>query len=242
VFHLAAVVSGEAEADRPLGYRVNLDDTRALFEALAGSGARMVNASSGAVFGGPYPEVVPDDFAPRPLSSYGAQKLIGEVLLDDHARRGLLDGVSLRLPTICVRPGLPNRAASGFFSSIIREPLWGLPAILPVPRDVVHTMASPRSAVGFLLHAASMDTAPMGPRRAVTLPGVAVSVGEMIAALARAGGDPGLIEERHDPAVWAIVRTWPARFEARAARDLGFEAERDFDAIVRAHVEDELTP
>lgn len=240
VVHLAGVVSGEAEADLDLGLRVNLDATRALLDALRGSDARLVYASSTAVFGGPFPEVIPDDFAPQPLTSYGTQKLVAELLLSDYARRGLLDGVAIRLPTICVRPGRPNRAASGFFSSIIREPLRGLPAFLPVPRDVVHTMASPRAAVGFLLHAATMDTGPLGPRRAVIVPGVAVSVAEQIAALARAGGDPGLIEERPDPAVWEIVRTWPSRFEARRGRKLGFDAEASFDEIVRAHVEDEL--
>ena len=244
LFHLAAVVSGEAEADLDKGYRVNLDGLRALVDALRARDCRprLVFASSGAVFGGPFPPVVPDDFPPRPLTSYGAQKLMGEVLLDDLSRRGLLDAVSLRLPTICVRPGLPNRAASGFFSGIVREPLAGRPAVLPVPREVVHTMASPRAAVGFFLHAAALDTGPMGARRAVTLPGVAVSVAEEIEALRRLAGERAvaLIEERPDPAVWAIVRTWAERFEARAARDMGFVAEDSFEAILRAHVEDEL--
>ncbi len=241
VVHLAGVVSSEAEANLDLGYRVNLDGTRALFDALRGTGARMVFASTGAVFGGPFPAIVPDDFAPQPLSSYGTQKLMCEAMLSDYSRRGLLDGVALRFPTICVRPGAPNRAASGFFSGIIREPLNGFPAILPVPREVVHTMASPRAAVNFVLHAATMDTTPLGPRRAVTLPGCAVSVAEQIAALERlAPGRSRLIEERPDPAIWAIVRTWAERFEARQARDFGFEAETDFDAILAAHVEDEF--
>lgn len=241
VVHLAGVVSGEAEADLAKGYRVNLDGGRALVEALAGSGARLVAASSIAVFGGPFPPVIPDDFPPQPLTSYGAQKLMVELLVSDYARRGLLDGVALRLPTICVRPGAPNRAASGFFSSIVREPLAGKPAVLPVPRDVLHTFASPRAAVGFLLHAATMDTAPLGPRRAVTLPGVAATVADEVEALRRAGGDAAvaLIEERPDPAIAAIVAGWPTRFEARRGRELGFEAEGSFDEIVAIHLADE---
>jgi nucleoside-diphosphate-sugar epimerase len=240
VFHLAAVVSGEAEADFAKGVRVNLDATRALLLALP-AGARVVFASSTAVFGAPFPDPIPDDFAPRPLTSYGTQKLMGELLLADLSRRGRLDGVAVRLPTVCVRPGAPNRAASGFFSSIIREPLKGLPAVLPVGRDLVHTMASPRAAVGYLLRAATMDTGALGARRAVIVPGVAVSVGGQIEALRRLAGDAAvrLIEERPDPAVAAIVQGWPARFEARRGRDLGFEADADFDAILRAHVEDE---
>jgi nucleoside-diphosphate-sugar epimerase len=244
VFHLAGVVSGEAEADFALGYRVNLDGTRALFDAIrvADYLPRVVYASTTAVFGGPFPEVIGDDFAPVPLSSYGAQKLMGETLLVDYTRRGLMDGVALRLPTICVRPGRANRAASSFFSNIIREPLNGLPADLPVPRDWVHTMASPRAAVRFFLHAAGMDTAAIGPRRALTLPGVAVTVAEQLAALARVAGPEvaALVRDAPDPAVWAIVQTWPKRFAATRARALGFQAEADFDAVLRAYLEDDL--
>ena len=244
IVHLAGVVSGQAEADFDLGYRVNLDGTRALLEAVRAAGLhpRLVFASTEAVFGPPFPEVIPDDFAPQPMTSYGTQKLIGELLVNDFSRKGFLDGVSIRFPTICVRPGAPNRAASGFFSGIIREPLVGLPAVLPVPRDVVHTMASPRAAVGFVLHAATMDTGPLGARRAVIPPGVAVTVGEEIEALRRAAGDRAvaLIEERADPAVWAIVRTWAQRYEARRGRELGFEAESSFDEILAVHIEDEL--
>ncbi len=244
IVHLAGVVSGEAEADFDLGYRVNLDGTRRLLEGVRAAGLhpRVVYASTEAVFGRPFPEVIPDDFAPQPLTSYGTQKLIGELLVNDFSRKGFLDGVSIRFPTICVRPGKPNRAASGFFSGIIREPLVGLPAVLPVPRDVVHTMASPRAAVGFILRAATMDTGPLGGRRAVIPPGVAVTVGEQIEALRRVGGDRAvqLIEERPDPAVWDIVRTWPQRFEARRGRELGFEAEGSFDEILAVHLGDEL--
>ena len=246
VFHLAGVVSGEAEANFDLGYGVNLDGTRALFNAIraAGRAPRVVYASTSAVFGGPFPEVIPDDFAPTPQSSYGTQKLIGEALLADYTRRGFMDGVGLRLPTICVRPGKANRAASSFFSGIIREPLNGLPALLPVAKDWVHTMASPRAAVGFFIHAATMDTGLIGHRRNLTLPGVAVTVADQIAALTRVAGPQvaGLIQEAPDPAVWAIVQTWPRRFAATRARDLGFVAETDFDQIIQAYIEDDLRP
>jgi nucleoside-diphosphate-sugar epimerase len=246
VFHLAGIVSGEAETDFELGYRVNLDSTRALFNALrkAGNRPRVVFTSSIAVYGGPFPDIIPDDFHTVPLTSYGTQKLMSEALLTDYTRRDFIDGIGLRLPTICVRPGKPNKAASGFFSNIIREPLVGMPAVLPVPRSVVHTHASPRSAVGFLMHAATLDGATVGPRRNITLPGVAATVGEQIEALERAAGRDAvaLIREEPDEATWAIVRNWPTRFEARRARDLGFTAEESFDDIIRAHVEDELEP
>ncbi|NAZ37254.1 NAD-dependent epimerase/dehydratase family protein [Rubellimicrobium sp. CFH 75288] len=236
VFHLGAVVSGEAEADFAKGYRVNLDGTRALFEAVAArGGARVVFASTLAVFGAPFPDTIPEDFAPRPLTSYGTQKLIGELLLSDLSRREMLDGVAVRLPTVCVRPGRPNRAASGFFSGIIREPLRGERALLPVPRETVHPLVSPDAAVGFLLHAAEMDTAPLGARRALSMPALSVSVGEMIAALERAGGDPRLIEERPDPVIAGIVAGWARAVEARRALELGFRADPDFDSIVAAH-------
>ena len=244
IVHLAGVVSGEAEADFEKGYRVNLDGTRALLEAVRAAGLhpRFVFASTEAVFGAPFPEVIPDDLAPQPLTSYGTQKLVCELLVNDYSRREILDGVSLRFPTICVRPGTPNRAASGFFSGIVREPLVGLPAVLPVPREVVHTMASPRAAVGFVLHAATMDTGALGGRRAVIPPGIAVSVGEEIEALRAVAGDRAvaLIEERPDPAVWGIVKTWAKAFEARRGRELGFEAEGSFEEILRVHIEDEL--
>lgn len=244
IFHLAGVVSGEAEANFELGYRVNLDGTRSLFGAIraVGNRPRVVFTSSIAVFGAPFPDVIPDDFHCTPMTSYGTQKLMGESLLADYSRRGFFDGIGIRLPTICVRPGKPNKAASGFFSGIIREPLAGQEAILPVPRTVVHTHASPRSAVGFLMHAATIDLDKVGPRRNLSMPGVGVSVGEQIEAMTRVAG-PGpakLIREVPDPTIWAIVQNWPTRFEARRARDLGFAAETSFDDIVRAHIEDEL--
>ena len=187
IFHLAAIVSGEAEADFEKGYRINLDGTRYLFEAIRKAGGgykpKVIFTSSIAVFGAPFPEAIPDNFFTTPLTSYGTQKAIGELLLADYTRRGFFDGVGLRFPTICVRPGKPNLAASGFFSNIIREPLAGHEAVLPVSEEVRHWHASPRAATGFLLHAATMDTAVLGNRRNLTLPGISCTVGEQIAAL-----------------------------------------------------------
>ncbi len=244
VFHLAGIVSGEAEANFDLGYDVNLRGTWALFEALrkAQISPRVVFTSSIAVFGAPFPAVIPDDFHLTPLTSYGTQKMMSEALLADYTRKGLIDGIGIRLPTICVRPGTPNKAASGFFSNIIREPLVGLPAVLPVPEDVVHTHASPRSAIKFLLHAAGLDGATIGPRRNLTMPGVGVSVAEMIAALRSVAGDKAanLITEVPDATIWSIVQNWPTRFEAKRSRDLGFAAENSFEEIVQAHIDDEL--
>ncbi|TIP36178.1 MAG: NAD-dependent epimerase/dehydratase family protein, partial [Mesorhizobium sp.] len=209
---------------------------------VAGFAPRLVFTSSIAVFGAPFPDVIPDEFHPTPLTSYGTQKLISEALLADYSRRGVFDGIGIRLPTICVRPGRPNKAASSFFSGIIREPLSGQEAILPVPRSVLHTHASPRSAVNFLIHAAEIDGDKVGPRRNLTMPGVAVTVGEQIEALARIAGAEVVkrIREQPDETIWAIVRGWPTRFEARRSRELGFVAEKNFDEIIRAHIEDEL--
>jgi len=246
VVHLAAALSGEAEADFELGYRVNLDGTRGLLEAIRRLGdgytPRFVFASSIAVFGAPFPDVIGDEFLVAPRTSYGTQKAMCELLLDDYSRRGVLDGIGIRLPTICVRPGKPNGAASGFFSSIIREPLVGEPATLPVSDDLRHWHASPRAAVGFLLRAATMDTAVLADRRALTMPGVSVTVGEQIQALRAVAGDRAveLIRREPDEAVSRIVSTWPERFDAGRAVALGFAAESSFDEIVRVHVEDEL--
>jgi nucleoside-diphosphate-sugar epimerase len=246
VFHLAAVVSGEAEADFDKGYRVNVDGTRQLLEAVRSVGSgyhpKLVFSSSIAVFGPPFPEVIGDDHLAAPLTSYGTQKAIAELLVSDYTRRGFLDGISIRLPTICVRPGKPNRAASGFFSSIIREPLTGREAVLPVPDEVRHWFASPRAAVGFLVHAAGVDGEVLGDRRALTMPGVSATVGEMIESLQRIAGIGAveLIRRVPDEATMRIVASWPGRFDTRRARELGFEAEADFDEIIRAYVEDEL--
>lgn len=246
IFHLAAIVSGEAEADFEKGYRINLDGTRLLFEAIRKVGEgycpRLVFTSSIAVFGAPFPEAIGDEFFSTPLTSYGTQKAIDELLLSDYTRRGFMDGIGIRLPTICVRPGKPNKAASSFFSGIIREPLAGQEAILPVPRSVVHSHASPRSAIGFLIHAASIDGALIGPRRNLTMPSIGVTVGEQIEALERVAGSDvvKLIREEPDETVWSIVKGWPTRFSATRARELGFVSEDSFDAIIRAHIEDEL--
>jgi nucleoside-diphosphate-sugar epimerase len=246
VFHLAAVVSGEAEADLEKGYRVNLDGTRSLFDAVRGAGGgyspRVVFSSSIAVFGAPFPETIGDDHRLSPLTSYGTQKAIGELLLSDYSRRGLLDGIAVRLPTLCVRPGPPNRAASGFFSGIVREPLNGQEAVLPVPDDVRHWFASPRAGVGFLLHAASLDSRRLGTDRCLTMPGVSATVAEQIAALRRAAGDDAvrLIRREPDETIMRIVMGWPRRFDPRRALELGFRAEEDFDEIVGVYLEDEL--
>lgn len=190
IFHLAAIVSGEAEAEFDKGYRINLDGTRYLIDAIRAVGGgykpRLVFTSSIAVFGAPFHDKIADEFFHTPLTSYGTQKSICELLIADYTRKGLLDGVGIRLPTICVRPGKPNKAASGFFSSIIREPLAGQDVALPVSEDVRHWHASPRSAVGFLIHAGTMDLNEMGARRNLSMPGLSVTVGEQIAALARA--------------------------------------------------------
>lgn len=243
IFHLAAIVSGEAEADFDKGYRINLDGTRNLFEAIRALGdyhPRLVYTSSIAVFGAPFPEAIGDEFIPAPMTSYGAQKMIGELLLNDYSRRGILDGVGIRLPTIVVRPGKPNKAASGFFSGIIREPLAGLEAVLPVDDEVCHWVASPASATGFLLHAATMDTAVLGARRCLTMPGLAITVGEMIEALAEVAGDDkvALIRREPDATIRGIVAGWPRKFDPARAIEVGFTADASFQDIIRAHMRD----
>ena len=245
IFHLAGVVSGEAETDFEKGYHVNLDGTRALLEAIranTGYKPKVIFTSSIAVFGAPFPYAIPDDFHLTPLTSYGTQKAISELLLADYTRRGFLDGVGIRLPTICVRPGKPNKAASGFFSSIIREPLAGLEAVLPVADSVRHTHASPRSAVGFLIHAASLTREQLGPRINLAMPGVCCTVAEQIESLTRIAGAKVAARIRREPDefVARIVSGWSERFDAKRAAALGFTAEATFDDIIRAHIEDEL--
>jgi nucleoside-diphosphate-sugar epimerase len=194
IFHLAAIVSGEAEQDLDKGYRINMHGTLGLFEAArrAGHRPRIVYASSIAVFGAPFPEAIGDDFLTAPLTSYGTQKAVGELVLSDYSRRGFFDGIGLRLPTICVRPGPPNKAASGFFSNIVREPLAGREAVLPVSEDVRHWHASPRAAVGFLIHAAGLSREALGPRINLAMPGVSCTVAEQIASLRRIAGALGV--------------------------------------------------
>ncbi len=247
IFHLAAIVSGEAEAEFDKGYRINLDGTRYLIDAIRAVGGgykpRLVFTSSIAVFGAPFPDKIGDEFFHTPLTSYGTQKAICELLIADYTRKGLLDGIGIRLPTICVRPGKPNKAASGFFSNIIREPLAGEGAVLPVADDVKHWHASPRSAVGFLIHAATMDTEAMGPRRNLSMPGLAATVGEQIAALERVAGKNVVarIRREPDPVIVGIVSGWPRDFVTDRALKLGFTtAEKTFDDIIRIHIEDEL--
>jgi nucleoside-diphosphate-sugar epimerase len=248
IFHLAAIVSGEAEADFEKGYRINLDGTRQLFDAIHAEGQkapykpRVVFTSSIAVFGAPFPDKIADDFFQTPLTSYGTQKAIGELLLADYSRRGFFDGIGIRLPTVCIRPGKPNKAASGFFSNILREPLVGQEAVLPVSEEVRHWFASPRAAAGFLVHAANIDLARVGPRRSLNMPGLSATVGEEIEALRRFGGEKAvkLIRREPDPTIDRIVAGWARDFDPRRALELGFKAETSFDDIIRAHVEDEL--
>ncbi|AMJ61911.1 D-erythronate dehydrogenase [Bosea sp. PAMC 26642] len=247
IFHLAAIISGEAERDFDKGYRVNLDGTRNLLEAIRHEGGadyapKLVFTTSSGVFGAPFPPAIHDEFHVTPLTSYGTQKAIGELLLADYSRRGIIDGVGIRFPSIVVRPGKPNASAGGFFSGIIREPLQGLEATLPVSDDTIFTHASPRAAVGFLIHAAGLTREALGPRVNLSMPGVCVTVGEQIEALRRVAGESAvkLIRRAPDKAVSDIVAGWPTRFDAQRALALGFRAECDFDEIIRVHIEDDL--
>jgi nucleoside-diphosphate-sugar epimerase len=246
IFHTAGIVSAEAEIDFEKGYRSNLDGMLALLEAIRAVGdgyrPRLIFTSSCAAYGAPFPDIISDEFHLTPLTSYGTQKAVCELLLSDYTRRGFVDGIGLRLPAICVRPGKPNKAASGFYSSIIREPLAGHEAILPVDEKNLHTHASPRAAVGFLIHAAGLSRDQLGTRVNLTMPGVSCTVAEQIEALRRIAGDKVVarIRREPDPLVMRIVDGWPHRFEAKRARALGFVAERSFDDIIRIHIEDEL--
>jgi nucleoside-diphosphate-sugar epimerase len=242
VVHLAAVVSGTAEADFDLGMRVNLDGTRHLLEACraAGHAPRLLFSSSIAVFGGALPPVVADATTPTPQGSYGIQKLIGELLVQDYTRKGFIDGRAVRVPTVVVRPGLPNGAASGFASGIIREPLAGRAAPLPVPPETEMWVASPRTVVGMLLHALALAPQDWGWHRSLNLPGLTVSMRDEIAALREVAGDAvaGRIETKPDASVMRLVSTWAARFDTARADAMGFTADADFVSIVRAYVED----
>ena len=244
VFHLAAVVSGEAEADTDLGYRVNLGGTRAVLEACRALGTcpRVVFASSLAVYGGVLPPTVGDDTPLTPQTFYGIQKAIGELLVNDSSRKGFVDGRALRLPTVVVRPGRPNRAASTFASSIIREPLSGREAVCPVSPDTVMALASPRRVVNALLHAHDLPPAAFGAGRSLQLPGFSVSVGEMAAAVRRAGGEEAYARIRWepDPLIERIVSGWPQALAAPRAAALGFTADNGIDEVVQAFIEDDL--
>jgi nucleoside-diphosphate-sugar epimerase len=245
IFHLAGVVSGEAEVNLEKGYHVNLDGNRALLEAIRTTGdgykPRVIFTSSIAVFGAPFPQAIPDDFHLTPLTSYGAQKAMCEQMLADYTRKGILEGVGIRLPSIVVRPGKPNKAASGFFSGIIREPLNGEEAQLPVADTVVHTHASPRSAIGFLIHAVGLPRDKIEPRINLTMPGVCCTVAEQIEALRRIAGDNVAARIRREPdeLVARIVDGWPQRFDPRRAIELGFRAETTFEEIIHVHIEED---
>lgn len=247
VFHLAAVVSAQAEADYDLGRRVNLRGTDAVVDAarrltaVGGKPPRVVFTSSVASFSGTQDSVLSDDARQVPGNSYGAQKAAAELILADASRRGFLDAVSLRLPTIIVRPGRPNRAASSFLSAIIREPLLGLPADLPVPDDFAAWVASPRRAVDWLLHAAAIDTAPMGLDRSINPPGISTTIAHLLQALESVRpGAATLVRRVEDQATAAIVGTWPPEFEPLRARTLGFSPHEPVAEVVRAFIEDDL--
>lgn len=250
VFHLAAIVSGEAENEFDKGWDINAKGSWWLLEALraqhdASKGTyvpRFVFTSSIAVFGGPFPDKIDDEFLCAPMTSYGAQKAMTELLVSDYSRKGFIDGISIRLPTICVRPGKANLAASSFFSGIIREPLNGQEAILPVSADVRHWHASPRSAAGFLSHAAKLDLAKLGGRRALTLPGVSCTVAEQIESLKEiAGNDVAKhIRSVPDESVMRIVENWPRNFAPKRALSLGFTAESNFKEIIEVYMTEDM--
>lgn len=249
VFHLAGVVSAQAEADYPLGLRVNLQGALAVAEAcrrlseLGGTPVRVVFTSSVATFSGGQGAIIADDGRQLPANSYGAQKAAAELLLGDASRRGFLDLVSLRLPTVIVRPGRPNRAASGFLSSIFREPLLGEEAQLPVGVEFAAWVASPRRVIEWLLHAAIMSTEAMGLDRGINPPGLSVTVAHMLQALDQAcPGAASLVRAVPDPEVAAIVGTWPASFEPLRARTLGFAPHEPLGELVTAFIEDDLEP
>ena len=244
VFHLAAVVSGQAEADTDLGYRVNLDGTRAVLDVCRALGTcpRVVFASSLAVYGGELPPAVGDETPPTPQTSYGTQKAIGELLVNDYSRKGFVDGRAVRLPTVVVRPGRPNRAASTFASSIIREPLAGREAVCPVSPDTVMALASPRRIVEGLLRAHDLPAAAFGERRSLQLPGFSVAVGEMAAAVRRAANEVAYARIRWQPdsQIQQIISGWPQALVAARAEALGFAADSGIDEVVQAFIEDDL--
>lgn len=250
IFHLAAIVSGESETNFDLGWSVNMMSMWNLLEALRAQNTasegryvpRLIFTSSIAVFGGPYPDKIGDEFLSAPQTSYGAQKAICELMITDFSRKGFIDGISIRLPTICVRPGKANLAASSFFSGIIREPLNGMEAPLPVPDTVRHWHASPKAAAGFLTHAATLDTNKLEGRRALSLPGVSCTVAEQIEALRRAAGQSAvdLIKPAPDAAIIKIVEGWPRNFDPQRAIALGFKAEDSFDEIVQTYIAEDL--
>lgn len=244
VFHLAAVVSGEAESDFDLGMRINLDATRILLEQARRNGnrPRVVFTSSVAVFGGDLPPKVLDTTPATPQGSYGAQKAMCELMVSDYSRKGFVDGRSLRLPTVTVRPGKANKAASSFASGIIREPLNGVVSICPVPPETKVWALSPRSTVHNLVHAHELESAAFGTAGAVNLPGLTTTVGEMVAAMGRVAGAETvkLVEWKEDPVIMKLVRTWPGDFVTTRAEKMGFVHDANFDDVVKAYIEEEL--
>ncbi|MDB5850296.1 MAG: NAD-dependent epimerase [Rhodoferax sp.] len=243
VFHLAAVVSSAAEADFELGMRVNLAGTLAVLDASRAlhQVPRVVYASSGAVFGGEMPASVDDDFTPLPETSYGTQKLIGEHLLTDYTRKGFIDGRALRLPTVMVRPGKPNAAASSFWSGIVREPLNGVRAVCPVAAETTGWLLSARKVVEAFIHAAELPSEAWGVRRAINLPGSAVSVNQILAAL-RAVAGPAVasrVDFVPDARIEAIVRTWAPRYDAARALGMGFTADAEMESVIRDYIASE---
>ncbi|MEA2775718.1 MAG: D-erythronate 2-dehydrogenase [Acetobacteraceae bacterium] len=243
VFHLAAVVSAQAEADYDLGRRVNIRGTDAVVDRCRALGTRprVVFTSSVASFSASQKDVLPDNTRQIPGNSYGAQKAAAELILADASRRGFLDAVTLRLPTVIVRPGRPNKAASSFFSGIVREPLLGLGSELPVPDDFAVWVCSPRRAVDWLLHAAVLDTSNMGLDRSIDPPGISTTVAHLLQALeVVAPGASSHVKRVADETIAAIVSTWPPAFEALRARTLGFSAHEPVLEIIRAFVEDDL--
>ncbi len=248
IYHLAAIVSGEAEANFDKGYSINMDGTRALLDAIRhrhdknGYTPTVIFTSSIAVYGAPFPDVIDDDFHLTPKTSYGTQKAICELLLADCHRRGILNGIGLRLPTICIRPGLPNKAASGFFSNILREPINGQSAVLPVDDSVRHWFTSPRTAISFLIHAASLPRNVIGRNVNMNLPGLSATVAEQLESLQRVIGSDALklVNRTPDAAIKSIVANWPKAFNAQRAMELGFVAEQSFDEIIQVYLDDDL--
>jgi len=244
VFHLAAVVSGAAEADFDLGMRINLDATRELLELCRklGHKPRFIFTSSVAVFGGKLPAVVQDDTAPTPMSSYGAQKVSGELMVSDYSRKGFIDGRTLRMPTISVRPGKPNAAASSFASGIVREPLNGESAVAPVSPDTKMWLMSPRYAIENLIHGHELSGDTIGFPRTISLPGLSVSVKAMVDALREVAGDKvaDLVKWEPNEAVKKIVESWPGEFAATRAKSFGFLADNNYADVIRAYQEDDM--
>lgn len=245
IFHLAAIVSGEAEKNFDLGYSINVDGFKCMLDAIRDEEEytpRLVLSSSAAVFGSPVPDSIPDTFHRTPRSSYGTQKAICELYLDDYTRKGFVDGVTLRFSSISVRPGKPNKAATSFFSGIIREPLSGIEAVCPVDRSIRHPIVSPNKAVEFLCLAATLSADLLKDGRAITMPALTSSVGDMIDALERVAGKEAieLIKMEKDDFINGMIGTFQFNFDAKRANSLGFEGDTSFDEIIKAYIEDEL--